>query len=243
VTQRTQTGVGRSLLAAALAGLACAGSGPTPIRYVEGAGAQVTSDGLHRVEARGIDAAYLRPGASFQGYRALLIEPVSVSYKSPPSRPGSLRRGEGNRALTALELKRLQKAFDGALAEELTGSRHFLIASEPGPEVLRVAPYIIDLVLNTPVERAGEVVLVSLSGEMTGVLELTDSLEPVSLGRLVDRRLVQPGGPSGALRRAGVLEEMEMERIFARWARVFRRGLEDLAAYETVPQRESNAPR
>src|SRR5437762_13219953 len=60
-----------SLLALAAAGCATP-EGATP----------ATKDGLVAVHSRNLDGLYLRPNADLSGYRRVLIDPVSVEFRS-----------------------------------------------------------------------------------------------------------------------------------------------------------------
>jgi hypothetical protein len=77
--------IGRWLLAPlALRLLVGCESTPRPVEFDTTAQHAETADGLRRVRASRVGAPWLRPGASFAGYDAVLFDPVSVSYKSPP---------------------------------------------------------------------------------------------------------------------------------------------------------------
>jgi hypothetical protein len=222
---------------------ACGGGAPGaggPIRFETGRRAEVTADGLHRVRSTRISRAYLKPGASFTGYYGVLIEPVEVFYKRPPRDPRSVgNQGRGNFALEPREMERFRTLFQETFEAELGESRLFTIVQEPGPDVLRIRAHIVDLVVNTPPERGRDRVYVSVSGEMTLILDVSDSQSLEPLARIAERRAVQPGGPSGGLRRAGVLEWAEVRRIFRAWARVLREGLEELPTLGPVPMPEN----
>jgi hypothetical protein len=50
-----------------------------------------TEDGLERIGVKGIDLAYMRPGASLAHYRRVLLDPVQVAFSKDwdPERTGS----------------------------------------------------------------------------------------------------------------------------------------------------------
>jgi hypothetical protein len=226
-------GVGVLSSVAVLAGLltACGGHAPGPaIQYETGRRAAVTVDGLHRVKARRIGSAYLRPGANFVGYDQLLVAPVSVFYKRKPRTTGG---GRGNFALEPHEMERFRTAFQEALESELAKSPSFTLVKEPSPDTLRITGHIVDLVVNTPPEKGRDRVYVAVSGEMTLILDVADSQSLEPIGRLAERREVQPAG--GALRRSGVAEFAEVRRIFRTWSKVLREGLEELVTLGPIP--------
>ena len=229
---------------AALAGVvvACGARAPGPaIEYETGHRAAVTLDGLHRVKARRIGAAYLRPGASFVGYDKLLVAPVSVFYKRTPRSHGGSGGGRGNFALEPHEMERFRQAFQEALESELASSPSFTLVTEPAPDALRITGHIVDLVVNTPPERGRDQVYVAVSGEMTMILDVADSQSLEPLGRLAERREVMPAG--GSLRRSGVAEIAEVRRLFRSWAKVLREGLEELVTFGPIPPLEDASAR
>jgi hypothetical protein len=224
--------------ALALAALAagCAGGAARPsVEYETGRRAAVTADGLYRVKSWRISNAYLKPGAVFTTYRTIVIDPVSVAYQRAPRDPrGSGSPERGNFALEPWQMERFQKLFQEALDAELAESSFFEVVREPAPDALRVRGYIVDLVVNTPPERGRDRVYVSVSGEMTVILDVSDSQTREPLGRIAERREVVPAG--GQLRRAGVAEWGEIERMFRSWARLLREGLDELGRLGPVPE-------
>ncbi len=232
-----------SLLLLAAVAFACGGTSPQgpggPIEWETGRRAAVTGDGLHRVKARHIAEAYLRPGASFTGYRSVLIEPVEVFYKHTPASPRG-RSGPGNYALEPKDLERLRGLFREALVAEFEKSALFSVVTERGPGVLRVRTHLVDLVVHAPPEHGRDRVFIGVAGELTLILDVSDSVSLQPLARLHERRQVQPStGPfdslgAADLRRAG-FEWGELRRMFRRWAAVLRAGLEELPTRGPVP--------
>jgi hypothetical protein len=217
---------------AALAGavvLLVSCTGPfLPVRWVpRGA----TGDGLHRVQSKEVDAAFLRPGARFGGYHALLIDPVRVSHKTEPRPP------RGSVALDPAAMERVKGIFRSCLDRELVQSGDFSIASEPGPGVLRVSGQIVDLVVDAIPNRIGERYYVTDTGEMTLALDARDSVTGEPLARVVDRRAIRPAGAglgdlylSSTVRNWGAMED-----VFCEWAEILRAGLDELRELSAVP--------
>jgi len=230
--------LGRALALAACA-LACQ-SEPAegPIHWETGRRAAVTPDGLHRIVSYRVGSAWLRPGASFAGYRKVLIAPVSVAYATPP-RPGG---GRGNFPLRPDEMDRMRRTFQEVLEAEFAEDSPFELATEPGPDVLLVTARIVDLVVNTPPGGERGDVLVGVTGSMTGILDAADSETGMPLARIADRRVLQPGGPGARLRLAGPSEWVAIRLSFRRWARLLREGLEELVTAGPLPHPEGRAP-
>jgi len=65
--------------------LACASTALGQLRFAAGADADVTEDGLHRVDASLVRDAWARPGVDLSTYRAIYIMPTGVSFRSVES--------------------------------------------------------------------------------------------------------------------------------------------------------------
>lgn len=239
-------------MAAGLGVVGCAGGGGgPPIQFETGKRAAVTDDGLHRVRVHRVGAAYVRPGASFVGYRKLVIAPVEV-YTRRERQPE--RAGPEEIALSPMEKERFRRIFQQALEQELGASRSFTLVKEPVPDALLVRGHVVDLVVNTPRERGGSKVYSLAGGDMTVLLDVADSRSQVSIARLADRKRLGSGGTmtaadlhpyaatvgtgTGAARGTEV-QWTAARRIFRNRARLLREGLEELVLLGPIPQPEN----
>jgi hypothetical protein len=226
----------RWLSAAALAvTLSACGGPPPPVQYESGGRMPATTaDGLHRVRATRVGAAYLKPGASFAGYDAILIAPVTIAYQ----------RGAGGHELDGEERERMERMFQEAFQKQLGRSKSFAVVSEPGPSVLRVAGHIVDLVVTAPPFRGGEVDFVMDAGELTLILDVRDSESHEALARVADKRAIRPEGSSTtSMYRSGPVNNWgALREIFDSWARLLRGGLDDLHTLPQVPPLEAMTP-
>jgi hypothetical protein len=239
--RRPPRGSRAAALWAALAA-ACGGAalGPQPsVEYESGRRAAVTADGLYRIKTWRPTNAYLKPGALFTTYRAVVIDPVSVSYARPPRRAPAFDSAEGDFALEPLEMERFEALFRSSLEAELAGSRYFEIVREAAPDALRITPLIDDLVVKVPPERDRDIVYASVIAELTVILDVADSQTGESLARMAGRRRLIPtqGDISGrnVLSRSGDYKWVEFENTFREWGRLLREGLEELATLGPIP--------
>jgi hypothetical protein len=92
---------------AACVAAACSPSLVPSIEYQTRGKLPVTADGLHRIHSMQVAAVYLKPGASFADDRQIVIDPVTVSYKSPPRRPTAGNPSGGNFGLSQGDMARL----------------------------------------------------------------------------------------------------------------------------------------
>ena len=203
---------GTPVLALAVAlGMGCA-SEPRPIEFVA---KPATADGLYRVRAFRVSAAFVKPGADFSHYTGLVIDPVTVSYTTP---------------LDDSSADRLKKIFQEAFERQLGRSVVFAVVSEAGPDVLRVSGHIVDLSVQVPPFRGGEMNFVVNAGEMTLVLDLRDSRTGAPLARMADKRKIAPSsaGLVGGYQSSAVNNWGALREICSDWARILRSGLDDL---------------
>ena len=229
----------RALVWTPLLCLAAACAQPTPsIRYETSGDLPVTADGLHRIESMQVGAVYLKPGASFAGFDAIVVDPVTVSYKSPPRQASSSNRSRGNFALNDSQMDRLKRIFQEVFQGELEKSEDYRLVTEPGPSVLRVSGHIVDLVVDAPPQRGGERSFVMSAGEMTLILDVRDSVTREPLARVADRRAIQPAsaGPSRVYYSNPTRNWGEVRNRLQRWANILREGLDYLKQLPEVPE-------
>lgn len=222
----------RRLGAMALAlglGSGCA-SAPPPIQYDSRGGAPATADGLYRVRATRVGAAFVKPGARFADYEGVVIDPVSVSYETESRRSVAERQLRGSFLVGEDALERLKRIFRQSFERELARSRAFRVVSEAEPGALRLSGRIQDLSVDVPRWRDGERSFVVDAGRMTLVLEVRDAHTGEPLARVADRRVIRPSssGLVGTFENNPVNKWGAVREIFADWARALRYGLEDL---------------
>ena len=91
--------IGRVLTAAALFVIA---PSPSPAK------APANWDGLAKVPAKNVDYLYLRPGAEFRQYKAIILEPTQVAFKKNWQRDMNRSRS----GLSKVSDSKLRKAID-----------------------------------------------------------------------------------------------------------------------------------
>lgn len=195
--------------------------------------AQDSWDGLQKVPSKTLDEAWLLPGADFGGYRKVLLEPIEVSFRrnwerdinrsSPPSaRP----------RVTAEEAERIRQwmgeDFSTVLKKDLADAG-FDLVGEPGPDVLRLKPVLMNVYLNAP-DTFGQVGRVDAysfeAGEATLAIEARDSVLGTLLGRAVDERRTRE---SRVLQwSTEVSNRGEFGQVFSRWSQIVVDGLRAL---------------
>jgi len=183
-------------------------------------------DGLEKINVKGIDLAYARPGATLAGYNRVKLEPVEVAFSKnwDPTRTGSRFK------ISADERENIRtgvaKIVYDEFVREIQAKSTYKVVDESGPDVLRVKARIINLYVNAPdTGTVGRSRTFTVSaGEMTLLAELFDSETGQVLARIVDRREARSTGMltlSNSVVNAG-----EARDIASGWARILRNGLD-----------------
>ena len=136
---------------------ACA-STPQP-QLQSGDEAEITFDGLKRVDDTILDSVWARPDIDLRGINKVIFVPVGVSYRdAEPSDPTTaLRRSTRSREteLREFQLDEETKAFfeaeiGAAFDEEVSASDIYTVVDEPGPDVIKVGVALLDVVSRVP---------------------------------------------------------------------------------------------
>jgi hypothetical protein len=234
------TAAASALLAAAI--FACANPPPPEMEIETGPGAEVTVDGLHRVSNSVFKDAWVKPDANFAAYDEILLDLISISYKRKPITTRYPRTGS-NFALTEPQMEDFKRYFREAFANELSKGEHYGLVETPGPQTLRIAAEIIDLVIRVPTqERAGsEWLFISSTGEMTLLMELRDALSGEILARVSDRKEARAAGhgtPSDLYYSSAVSSAEDVRRVFRRWAQILKARLDQIHELEPTKRLE-----
>lgn len=213
---------------------ACAGSSAPTIQ--SGEDAQVSFDGLKRVDNTVMDSVWARPDIDLRGYRKVMFVPVGISYREvEPSDPTTaVRRSTRSRGpqLHEFQLDEETKAFfeaeiSAVFADEVSRSTVFTVVDEPGPDVIKVGVALLDVVSRVPPQaRTRPRIFIEMVGEATLVLEIRGSMSNTIYLRAIDRR--------AASRQAEMIESnpvtnaAEIRRLGRRWGEIVRAGLDTL---------------
>lgn len=217
-----------TVLGVAALSVACTTAPPT---IQTGPDAEVSFDGLHKVENSQADLAWARPGFSLEGYTKIMLVGEGIEYAPAEnrgrttfdrSRPGPYFIDEDSR-------KRFEELVRETFADEIGKIEHFEVVTEPGPDVLMVRGGLLDVVSYIPQDPMDQIgrggVYLRQVGAATLVLELRDSETGAILARSIDRRAAEmPGGMMFESNR--VTNANEVRRLVRFWGRRLREGLD-----------------
>lgn len=209
--------------------VACTTAAPT---IQAGPNAEVSFDGLHKVDNSKADEAWARPDIDLSGYTKLWPVGFGVEYRQVKDRGNTaIGRSQGGPYFVDEETRaRFENMVLLIFAEELRKIERYDLVEEPGPDVLIVEGGLLDVVSYVPPEPIGgrSSVYLSSVGEATLVLELRDSETRTILARSIDRRAAETPG-AGVQFANPVRNSAEVERLVRRWATRLREGLDGFA--------------
>jgi hypothetical protein len=218
------------LLAGVVACASCAlapAHAQTPRNKSDAAGAWSES-GLEKVQVKGLDLVYAKPGSSLSGYAKVLLRPIDVAFRrnwEKQSAPGS------RIPIKAADSQRIKDRLSALVRDEVSRelvAGGYQIVDAPGDDVLDVKMSIVDLNVAAPdLQTAGRVTSFAVSaGEMTLVAELRDSATGDIIMRVFDRTLAHES--YRAQRITSVDNAAEARSAAIGWAKALRNEL-DLA--------------
>jgi len=195
-------------------------------------------DGLVQVKPKRLDAVYLLPGADFRGYTKVMMDPVEVAFEKDWLRDYNRDATTMSQRLDDSDVQRiLQAARDGfnEIFVEAFRDADVELVTAPGPDVLRLRPGVVDLVISAPdTMTAGRSRTYAVeAGHATLFLEARDSVTGALLGRALDKRETRNTGRVQVANR--VTNSADFRMLFKQWASIAIKGMEELRAHSPVP--------
>jgi hypothetical protein len=184
-----------------VAAAGCASSPPPTLQT--GPEAEVTVDGLVRVDNPVVAVAYRKPDLDLTPYTRFMLDPVEVAYQKDP---GNVRRsgyaGAGNNfALSTSQMESFRGRFQEAVVEALTEDDGYELTTEPA-------------------------VYTRSYGLVTLVLDLHDSQSGEILARAADRRDPTRDTSSSLASVNTAMVRSDVNRLFRHWADLLRERLD-----------------
>lgn len=209
-----------------------AGCSSTP-EYQTGPDAEVTYDGLTRLDRTVMDAVWARTDLDLAGVDKVRLQRIGVEYRNVDG-PYSGRAGTGATAastrnktefqLDAETRAMFEEEISGAFLEEMNKSEVFQVVETAGPDVIDIHVGLLDVVSRVPPETTGRSrVFIDSVGEATLVLEVRDSVSNTILARAVDRRAAESGT---MMESSPPRNRSEIRRLGSRWGQTLRKGIE-----------------
>ena len=223
---RSSTGIIIAVCFATFATISLAA--PRAPRIQTGPDAEISFDGLHRVDRSVMDEAWAKPTLDLTVYSKLMLASGGFAYREVDEGQ-SRRRSATEFPISPESRQQLEETVREIWTEEFQDLENWEIVSEPGPDVLILSGAMIDVVSAVPpqdrfVGRSD--IYLSSVGEATLVLELRDSVSNEILARSADRRAADSAFPIDA---NPVTAWAEVRRLARTWARVLVNRLDQIA--------------
>jgi hypothetical protein len=218
-------------------GILFAGCSSAPPTFQTGPEAEVTYDGLTRVDNTKMHTVWARTDIDLSSYTKVRFESVDVEYR-PVKGPYSGRAGMASTRTRSQDTfpmddatrKLVAETIFAAFQQELAKSDKYTMIDIEGPDVLTVRASLLDVVSQVPPETMGRSsIYIDKVGEATLVLELYDSESNAILARSVDRRAAERSGTT-LMSSNPVSNKAEVTRLGRTWGTMLRSGLESLLA-------------
>ncbi len=187
--------------------------------------ANVTEEGLHRVDPSIMEAAWVKPDFDLSGYTRIMLMPTAVQFRDVSERPTNAR----TRAMTEeFPLSDERKDWLRGLWRKAVKARfvredsyEFYVAVDSN--VLVVQGYLVDVVSRIPPITSGSVYTLARDPWSAAVvLELRDATTAELVARTIDRRNAE-----GLLEVGAVWHQTE--NLVERWAQVLSDRLDQLS--------------
>ena len=198
-----------------------------PLAAAQSADSAWTQGGLQQITVKGLDAAFVRPGASLAQYDKVLLRPVEVAFQKNWARNMST----GTRMRVSSEdmqriRSRLATRLQDAVKSELAAGGYKLVDA-PGDDVLDVQMDIVNLYVPAPAVHPGmhqpDVYAVS-AGQATLVVQLNDSVTGDAIARAVQNYTAAEG--VRMTRIDNFENDVEAGKACAIWAKSLRDALD-----------------
>jgi hypothetical protein len=194
---------------------------------------ELSYDGLTPLEDTVMTRVWVREGFTLSGYKKVILEGAGIRYR-PVTETNS--KGQRNAAIE-FPVSPAQKAeLEALITEEFDRALDRLTlpeVTEPGPDVLLVRGYMLDVVSRIPPANASSSqYFIDSVGQATFVVELIDSQTGTVLVRALDTRSART--PGYTYRSNAATNRAQVQALIARWADLLVDALNDLTAIDEL---------
>ena len=209
----------------------CSSAAPT---IQEGPEAEVSFDGLHKIDHARFASAWADPSIDFSRYSKVIPGGAEFQFRTVEETPGTTRARSSASEFWISDANRekLVEETSKIFAEELANSTRFEVTDSRGDDVLILRGAMHDIVSNVPPDIVGRgEIYLSKVGEVTIVIEAIDSMSNKVIFRAAERRAAERVGQT-AVHSTSVTTWAEVRRLVRRWASTLREGLDSIPGGE-----------
>ena len=208
-----------------------AGCSSAPPTIQMGEDAEISFDGLHRVDNARFASAWADPDIDFSRYAKVMPGGAEYEFRAvrESSRTARARSSDTEFWISDADRERLVEETSAIFAEEIGNSTRFEVTDTRGDDVIIIRGALHDIVSRVPPDMVGRgEVFLSSVGEATIVIEVIDSMSNEVIFRAAERRAAEPGQGTMGVRANSVTTWSEVRRLIRRWARTLREGLDSI---------------
>jgi hypothetical protein len=219
-----------AIIIATIAALALGGCAAKESAIQTGPDAEVTFDGLNRVDNSAFQDAWADPDIDFSRYNKFIAGGAVFEFRAVKKSSRTTRAGSSSSEFWIDDASRvkLEEEVSAVFQEELAKSERFTETDTPGSDVIIIRGALHDIVSRVPPEYVGRSdIYLSSVGEATLILEVVDSMSGEVIGRAVERRAAQRAGGQMMLANT-VTTWAEVRRMARRWATKLRDGMDSI---------------
>ena len=189
--------------------------------------AEVTHDGLVRVDHSAMQYAWIKPDINLSTYSKFMVAEPEFEFRAVRN-TGTRRSSSTNEfAISESGKQKLIETVQDVFRDELSKSKYFTRVDGPGPDVLLIEGAMLDIVSRVPPDMVGRGdIFLDRVGEATLVLQISDSMSGETFARAADRRAAEPA--TGGVRANTVTSIAEVRRLARRWATRLREAMDEL---------------
>ena len=193
-----------------------------------------TTGGLQTVEIKGLDAAYVKPGATLKQYTKVAMKPVSVSFAknwADDMSSGTMVRVQPS-DMQAIRTK-LAHMLEMAVYTELKAGGYNLV-SAVGEDVLYVEMDIVNLYIEAPQLNNGMNLpntYAMTAGQASLIVQLSDTVTGDTIARVVDNYRGMETGQQMMITAA--VNQVEAQNACNQWAKRLRMALDKAKGINT----------
>ena len=203
-----------------------ADAAPRAPRIQTGPDAEISYDGLHRVDRSVMDRAWAKPTLDLTQYNKLMLVSAGFAFREVDD-PGRYNRSASEFPISEENRVRFQETVREVWTEEFQDLENWELVNQPGRDVLILMGGMMDIVSAVPPPTIGRSeVFLSRVGQATLVLELRDSMSSEILVRTVDTRAAES---AFATRSSTVTTWAEVRRLARTWGRMLVSRLDQVA--------------
>jgi len=194
-----------------------------------GPDAEMSFDGLVRLERTNFGTAWIKPDIELTGYNKIIIVDPEFEFRTPRTDQSDQSR-TAELPLTDADKESLTETVHSAFVNELAKSQYYSLVTEPGPETSILEVRLLDVVALVPQEPDSidgpSTPWSSSVGEGTLAIEVHDSMSGEILYRAIQRRTAKAtvGGAWGSR----VNSWAEIKPAAQDWGRIIRELLDQM---------------